>query len=135
VISDTLLPQPDKNAPPRAAVVVRRTFAPSMLYAQFEVYGAAREKGSAMPRVSAGYEIRRKGDGTVALKAEPTRITPTSLGKLARFVGASLEQVPDGDYEFVLTVTDQVANKTVEVREPFTLSASAPKPVPPPATP
>jgi VWFA-related protein len=135
VISDTLLPQADKTAPPRAAVVVRRTFAPSVLYAQFEVYGAAREKGSAMPRVSAGYEVRRKGDGTVAVKVEPSRITPTSLGKLARFVGASLEQVPDGDYEFVLTVTDQVANKTVEVREPFTLSASAPKPPPPPATP
>jgi VWFA-related protein len=135
VISDTLLPQTDKTAPPRAAVVVRRTFAPSVLYAQFEVYGAAREKGSAMPRVSAGYEVRRKGDGTVAVKVEPSRITPTSLGKLARFVGASLEQVPDGDYEFVLTVTDQVANKTVEVREPFTLSVSAPKPPAPPATP
>ena len=134
VISDTLQPQTDKNAAPRATVLVRRTFTPSVLYAQFEVYGAAREKGTSMPKVTAGYEVR-KSDGTVAAKAPPTQITPTSLGKLSRFLGTSLEKASEGDYEFVLTVTDQVAGKSVEVREPFTLSAAAPKPAPPPATP
>jgi hypothetical protein len=70
----------------------------------------------------------------VAVKADPTTIAPTSLGKLSRFVGYSLEKAPEGDYEFVLTVTDQVSGKTLEVREPFTVSASAPRPAALPAT-
>jgi hypothetical protein len=48
-----------------------------------------------------------------------TLITPTSLGKLSRLLGLSLEGAEPGEYEFVLNVTDQVAGKDLEVREPF----------------
>jgi VWFA-related protein len=134
ILSDTLQPPTEKGATPRPAMAVRRAFAPATIYAQFEVYGAAREKGSAMPKVTAGYQMLRS-DGTVAVQVAATQITPTSLGRLARLVGASLAEAQDGDYEFVLTVTDQVANKTVEVREPFKIDKTVTPPPAPPATP
>jgi hypothetical protein len=122
ILSDTL--QPDKpGEKPRPTMVVRRTFPPgAMLYAQFEVYGAQRAKGSGMPKVLAGYQIRRE-DGTVVSRVNATEILPTSLGKLSRLVGTGLEGVQPGDYEFVLDLRDEVGGAMVEVREPFTIAA------------
>jgi VWFA-related protein len=122
ILSDTL--QPDKpGEKPRPAMVVRRTFPPdATLYAQFEVYGAQRAKGSGMPKVLAGYQIRRQ-DGTVVSRVNATEILPTSLGKLSRLVGTGLSGAAPGDYEFVLDLRDEVGGGTVEVREPFTIAA------------
>ena len=123
VISDALREDAEAKAP-RPAVTARRTFAPgSTVYAQFEVYGAERDKPTGMPRVSAGYVIRRK-DGTVAAEVPATRIAPTSLGRLSRIVGSPLGDAPPGDYELVLTLADEVSGKTLEVREPFTIEAA-----------
>jgi VWFA-related protein len=124
VLSDTL--QPDKTGErPRPALVVRRTFAPdATLYAQFEVYGAAKEKGSGMPKVVAGYQIRRQ-DGTVLTKVAPTQILPTSLGKLSRLVGTGLGDAAPGAYEFVLELRDEIGGGSVEIHEPFTVDAAA----------
>jgi hypothetical protein len=121
ILSDTL--QPDKpGEKPRPTMVVRRTFPPgATLYAQFEVYGAQRAKGSGMPKVLAGYQIRRQ-DGTVVSRVNATEILPTSLGKLSRLVGTGLGVQP-GDYEFVLDLRDEIGGATVEVREPFTVAA------------
>jgi hypothetical protein len=109
-------------------LLARRTFSPeSTLYAQFEVYGADKEKGSGMPNVSAGYVIRRK-EGGVITNVAPSRINPTSLGRLSRLVGSPLKSADAGDYEFVLTVKDEISGKTLEVREPFTVDPAFPAP-------
>jgi hypothetical protein len=42
--------------------------------------------------------------------------------------GSSLEGYAPGNYEFVLTVKDEIAGKSVEVREPFTLLDAPPAP-------
>jgi hypothetical protein len=119
------LPQGEKKGTPQPTLLARRAFAPgAMLLAQFEVYGAAKEKGSGMPRVTAGYVIRRN-DGTVVTRVDPTPIQPTSLGRLMRLVGTKLEGSPPGDYEMVLSFKDEVAGKTLEVREPFSVAAGA----------
>lgn len=130
ILSDTL--QPDKAGErPRPALVVRRTFAPdTTLYAQFEVYGAAKEKGSGMPRVFAGYQIRRE-DGTVVTRAPATQILPTSLGKLSRLVGTELRDAAPGAYEFVLELRDEIGGGMVEIREPFRVDTGGPAGVAP----
>jgi hypothetical protein len=122
VISDMLQPtaQGEKSVP-RAAVVARRTFPTgATLYCQFEVYGAAKDPRTGMPRVSAGYVIRSKS-GAVLRQVQPTVITPTSLGKLSRFTGTGLEGAEPGEYELVLNLKDEVAGKSLEIAEPFTL--------------
>jgi VWFA-related protein len=130
LITDTL--QQDRPAggaatpaPPtaaRPALVVRREFpTQGMLYCQYEVYGAQTDKKSGMPKVSAGYQIRRRSDGTVVTTVPPSVITPTSIGKLSRMVGTGLPGATPGEYELVLSVTDELSGKSVEVREPFTL--------------
>jgi VWFA-related protein len=126
VLSDTMQPLPpgEKTGTPQPTLLARRAFAPgAMLLAQFEVYGAAKEKGSGMPRVTAGYEIRRT-DGTVVTHVDPTPIQPTSLGRLMRLVGTRLDDSPPGDYEMVLSLKDEIAGKTIELKEPFSVAAA-----------
>jgi VWFA-related protein len=122
VLSDVL--DRDADGSPRPLLKVRRAFAPgSVLYCQFSVYGASKpDDRSFMPRVSAGYEIRRS-DGGVFKRSPPTPINPTSLGALLRLNGISLRGAGPGDYEIVLTVHDDLANQTLEVREPFVIEA------------
>jgi VWFA-related protein len=126
ILSDTLEPAPPgESRTPQPTLLARRAFAPgAMLMAQFEVYGAAKEKGSGMPRVTAGYVIQRS-DGTVITRVEPTPIQPTSLGKLMRLVGTKLETSMPGDYEIVLSLKDEIAGKTLELREPFSVTPPA----------
>jgi hypothetical protein len=118
VLSDTLEQGGDGSR--RPVLQVRRAFATdSTLYCQYSVYGAAKEeKTSLMPRVTAGYEIRRT-DGAVFKRSSPTPINPTSVGALLRLNGIALRGAQPGEYEFVLTVQDDLAGQSVEVREPF----------------
>ena len=132
VITDTLQPDQEKKDAPRPAIIVRRTFAPgATLFASFEVYGATKEKPTGMPKVTAGYTVRRP-DGTAVVEVAPSRINPTSLGKLSRIVGTRLPAEATGDLEFVLSVKDEISGKTLEVKEPFTVAAGAAKPATPP---
>jgi hypothetical protein len=125
VISDTLQPDPEKKATPRPTLVVNRIFpAGAMLYASFEVYGATKEKPTGMPRVTAGYVVRRP-DGTPVVSVAPTRINPTSLGKLSRMIGTRLPTDAVGDLEIVFSLKDEVSGKTLEVHEPFTVAPAA----------
>ena len=91
---------------------VQRAFATdSTLYCQYSVYGAAKdETGSLMPRVTAGYEIRRT-DGVVFKRSAPTPINPTSVGALLRLNGIALRGAQPGQYELVLTVKDELAGQ------------------------
>jgi VWFA-related protein len=118
VLSDVLEQGADGNR--RPVLQVRRSFATdAVLYCQFSVYGATKEEGgSLMPRVRAGYEIRR-ADGFVFKRTEPTPINPTSVGALLRLNGIGLRGASPGEYELVLTVKDDLAGRSVEVREPF----------------
>ena len=118
VLSDSLEQDADGNR--RPVLQVRRSFATdAVLYCQFSVYGARKEEsGSLMPRVRAGYEIRR-ADGVVFKRTDPTPINPTSVGALLRLHGIGLRGASPGEYELVLTVRDELAGQSVEVREPF----------------
>jgi VWFA-related protein len=132
VISDTLQPDEEKKDTPRPMLVVRRTFAPgATLFASFEVYGATKDKPTGMPKVTAGYVVRRP-DGSAVVEVAPSRINPTSLGKLSRIVGTRLPAEATGDLEFVLSVKDEISGKTLEVKEPFTVAAGAAKAAAPP---
>jgi hypothetical protein len=104
-------------------MLVRRSFPKgSVLYCQFSVYGAAKDAATHAPRVTTSYEIRR-ADGSVLKRGAPSRITPTSLGALLRLHGISLSAAEPGDYELVLTARDEVADKRIELREPFAVEA------------
>ncbi len=111
------------SGPPRPAFLARREFpSGATLYAQFSVYGAEKDKGSAMPRVSASYDIM-DSDGLPRARVTPTIINPTSLGKLSRLAGTVLEGYEPGGYEFVLSIKDEVTGKSLQIREPFTVVA------------
>ncbi len=129
VLTDALQPQPEasqdnKPAPPRPAVVARRSFpSGAMLFAQFEVYGAAKDKASNLPKVSSGYVVRST-NGTVLAEQAASTIMPTSLGKLSRLMGFRLDGAQPGEYEMILSVKDEVSGKALEVKEPFTVVES-----------
>jgi VWFA-related protein len=122
ILSDTLQPTPEgQKSAPRPVLKIQRSFPTgSTMWAEFDVYGAVKDKASGMPKVTAGYTIRRI-DGPVETFVTPTVIQPTSLGKLSRLVGTRLATAEPGDYEFVLTIRDEIAGKSLEVREPFTV--------------
>ncbi len=124
VLSDALESAQDGSR--RPVLKVRREFATTdMLYCQYSVYGSQREStGALMPRVRAGYEIRRT-DGFVFKRTDPTPINPTSMGALLRLNGISLRGASPGQYDLVLTVKDDVSGAGVEVREPFRIVAGA----------
>ena len=114
-----------RHGPAAAGLPGAREFTSgATLYAQFSVYGAEKDKGSSMPRVSASYDIM-DADGVPRARMKPTVINPTSLGKLSRLVGTVLEGYEPGSYEFVLNIKDEVTGKTLQVREAFTVVAPA----------
>jgi hypothetical protein len=124
ILTDTVQPPAaGSSAPPRPLPVARRRFASGRtLYYVFEVYGAQRGDGGA-PRVSAGFEIRR-ADGLALARQPPVPVAAGSGGELSQVFPFSLRGVPAGEYEVVLHVQDEVAGKTLEVRDPFTVTAS-----------
>ena len=93
----------------------------SFMYCQFDVFGAAKELNTGMPHVKGSYEIVGK-DGTVVTRVDPTLIRPTSLGRLSRLGGAPLTAAP-GEYEFILSLSDEISGKTIVRREPFRIVA------------
>ena len=120
VLSDALEERPaGATTPARPVLTVRRRFAPgSTLYVQYSVLGAAKDEATKLPRVSAGYEIRRQ-DGSVFKSAPQTQINPTSIGSLLRLNGIQLAGAVPGAYELVLKVKDELDGQQLEVREPF----------------
>jgi len=129
VLSDTREDTDDGGPGNRLAILARREFAQgSSLFCQFEVYGAARLESSRMPRVSMGYQVRR-GDGTLYTQDAPSVINPTPAGLLSRMIGFSLEDAAPGDYEIVMRVKDELSGKSLELHEPFSVTAPT-SPVP-----
>jgi hypothetical protein len=125
IISDALEKQAaGATGPPRPVLQLRRRV-PSggTLWVQYSVFGAKKGDASQMPRVSAGYEIRR-ADGTLFKAAPASPINPTSIGSLLRLSGINLTGASPGTYELVLEVKDELAGKELEVREPFEIAPS-----------
>jgi hypothetical protein len=88
------------------------------VYCQIDVFGAASDGPTGMPRVFQAYSVLRP-DGTQFTGASPSEIRPTSLGALSRVSGFSLEGAEPGDYELEMKVWDELAAKGVVVRETF----------------
>jgi len=133
VLSD--MRETDANGIPgnRLAIMARREFAPqASLYCQLDVYGAVKLASTGMPRVTMGYEVRTS-DGTLYTGERRTPMLPTEDGELSRIIGFPLVAAPPGDYELKMSVKDELSGKTVELREPFTVSASAAVPMAPTA--
>jgi hypothetical protein len=124
ILTDSLQGDP-KAGGPRPVPLARRSFASggNLLYL-FEVYDADTAVG-APQRVTARYAVRR-ADGSVMVDTAPAAINPNPQGQLSREVPISLEGVPPGDYEIVLSVKDVVSGQAVEVSDPFTVSPPSP---------
>jgi VWFA-related protein len=124
VLTDRVEPSADGQGPPQPALAVHRVFpAGGGLYVQFEVFGAARDRGQGTPRVSAGVELW--GDGSrLARKLDPTPIAVDPAGRLVRQVGLSLEGMGEGAYDLVLDVRDEVSGARFKHRESFALASS-----------
>lgn len=123
VLTDTLQTPKDGSGDtrPKPALVARRSFmSAGMIYCQFDVFGMAKDTKTGMPVVSAGYIVRKK-EGDVFVGVQPSKIQPTSLGRVSRMVGTKLEGATPGDYELVLTVKDEVSGKAIQVAEEFTV--------------
>jgi VWFA-related protein len=124
VLSDALEPKVE-GAPLRPVVAARRSFpAGGALFYQFEVYGSATDPASGQPRVSAGFALRGS-DGAVITRGEPAPIRPTAEGRLARLGKVPLAGAPPGRYELVIDLKDEVAGRTMEVHEPFSIEPAA----------
>lgn len=133
IISDT--PQPPTpgsgSSAPRLLVIARRQFASgSDVFCQIEVFGAKADAKTGQPVVKQGYEVRR-ADGSVLTGIAPSLIRPTSLGAVNRFFGFKLTDASPGQYELFMTLRDDVAGVSTEVREPFEVLPEGALPVTP----
>ena len=119
ILSDIRQVPPDGGLGGPLSRLARRSFAKgATLFCDVEVHGAAKDPKSGMPRVTMGYVVRGP-DGSNFRTASPTPIGPTSLGKLLRRVGFSLEDAAPGEYEMVITLKDELSGKTLEDKQPF----------------
>jgi VWFA-related protein len=121
VLTDAL--QKDAAGTVSPALLARRDFRrDGQLYCQFDVFGAARGPDG-LPRVKAGHELRQRG-GALLGRAPLTSITPTSIGSVTRLIQMPLSETAPGDYDLVLTVSDEVSGRRLESVQPFTVTAA-----------
>jgi VWFA-related protein len=121
VLTDSL--QKDAAGTVSPALLARREFRRGgPLYCQFDVFGAAKGPDG-LPRVKAGHELRRRGGASVG-RTPLTSITPTSIGSVTRLIQMPLTDTIPGDYDLVLTVSDEVSGRRVESVLPFTVTAA-----------
>jgi VWFA-related protein len=122
ILTDTVQAPP--GGTPSAVVLARRTFQASKpFFCRFDVYGAATDPATHMPRVRAGHVLRRS-DGTVVSRSTATEIGPTSLGSVARLMQIPLGGIAPGEYQLELLVRDDLSGRERKVVEPFTLQGS-----------
>jgi VWFA-related protein len=114
VLTDTLEEVQGGQLP---VMLARRHFAPgSKLFGMFEVFGAA--AGPQGPKVTVGYGLRAADGKSLATKA-PSPLPPGPGGDLTQTLVVPLEKMPQGRYELVLQIRDEVAGKLLERREAF----------------
>jgi hypothetical protein len=71
--------------------------------------------------VTAGFSLRRD-DGRVLAAAQETPMRPGPDGSLSRGLGVPLDGAPPGRYEVIVLVTDLVAGRSAEAREPIVIA-------------
>jgi VWFA-related protein len=121
VLTDSL--QKDAAGTLSPALLARRDFRrDGQLYCQFDVFGAAKGPDG-LPRVKAAHELRRRG-GALVGRTPLTPITPTSIGSVTRLIQMPLSAATPGEYDLVLTVSDEVSGRRVESVLPFTVTAA-----------
>jgi VWFA-related protein len=137
VISDTPQAPDAGGASGRLRKLARREFpqGAAPLFCEFEVYGAAKDKNSGMPKVWMGYEVRKTDDNSLLTTMASSVIKPTSLGRVIRMFGFPIEKAAPGDYDMLMTFRDELASKTIEIHEPFTVSGPVEGAPAPPAAP
>jgi VWFA-related protein len=109
---------------PNAVLLARRNFSVKKpFFCRFDVYGAALDPASRMPRVVASHLLRRE-DGSVVSRSEPSEIAPTSLGGVSRLMQIPVAGLAPGAYQLELIVRDDRSGREIKVVEPFTLTAS-----------
>jgi hypothetical protein len=131
VISDSLQApkEGETQAVKRPMMLARRAFEQGgTLFCSLDVYGAQKDTKTGMPQVAMGYVVKRVADGSTVIRLDPTPIRPTTLGKLSRIVGFSLEKEQPGEYELVLQIQDALSGRAIEQREPFTIVPADAKP-------
>ena len=120
VITDTLQPAA-AGQPARPVPIARRTFqAGSRILAAFDIYGFATGGSGSNPRVSVGYSLRR-ADGTEAAAVSPRLLAPGAAGRLSVAIGLTLPGDASGEYDFSLTIRDELAMRTLEDNEPLVI--------------
>jgi VWFA-related protein len=121
IVTDTIeKPVRDSEGPPKPVLILRRLLnAGATLYYQFAVFDPGRT-ASGETRVKAGHLVRRR-DGSVVKELKPTPLVPGPKG-MSRFAGISLAGVPAGEYELILSITDEVRGETAQVREAFAIA-------------
>jgi len=120
ILSDTLRPAAGGGAP-QPVPLARRSFrSGTTLLCLFEILGAARDASGAA-HVALGYGVRRVA-GDVMASVDPQPLAPEPDGRYAPSIPISLAGVPAGQYQILLAVRDDVAGKTLELRERFDVS-------------
>jgi VWFA-related protein len=120
ILTNTIeAPSFGSTTPPRPVLVARRTFpAGSTLYYQFSVLGAGHDASGAT-RVLGSHQLIGP-DGAVVKRLDPRPVAGGN-GPPSRFAGLALTGLPAGDYELVLTVTDEILGQTIVRREPLAI--------------
>jgi len=123
ILSDRVEPARTSGEKPLPAIAVSRTFTKDAgLYCQFEVIGA-RKGPDGKPRVSTGLAVW-SGDGRLVREAPASPVAASAEGRAMRLVGIDLAGLPEGAYDLVLDVEDEVGGARLRQREPFTISGS-----------
>ncbi len=90
------------------------------LYCSFEVLNAARDTTTAERHVSVAGALRDAG-GKVRIDRPAAPLTPDAQGRLTYLLAIPPAKMTPGDYELALTIRDDVAGRSEEFREPFSV--------------
>lgn len=106
---------------PRPVPVARRSFARgARLGVAHEIYGASTDPATGRPNLTSSYLVR-SADGASVATGPKHPLQAAGAESVAQMI-VVMAPAEAGDYEFVLTVTDEVAGATVEAIEPFTVT-------------
>ncbi len=123
ILSDRVVPARAAAEKPRPAIAVSRAFTKDAgLYCQFEVIGALKGPDG-KPRVSSGLSVW-SGDGRLVRESPPSPVAAGSDGRAVRLVGIDLAGLPEGSYDMILDVQDDVSGGRLRQREPFSIVGS-----------
>ena len=124
ILTDRVEPGQAAGENPRPALAVSRAFPRDAgLYCQFEVIGA-RKGPDGKARVAAGVSVFA-ANGKLVRESPSSPVEASPDGRSVRLVGIDLAGLPEGSYDLVLDVQDEIANARLRQREPFTIEGSA----------